>query len=522
MRIATKVVATLLLLSLMTVGMFAAGSQEGAISKEKLVITVRPFTMRGTTLAPDSPTELWIEEYFNVELEPWYGIDNYDTEAVNVRFASGDIPDFLGGFSASWVDLGIVKELSQDMIRRYMPGYMKWADHYLGDKVWQRTVVDGTNYAVPTALSMASTGKVMGFRADWLRNVGFEPEPVPGTSFFKGPDTLEEIEEILLKFRNEDPDGNGKKDSYGYTVWKNSALFNSNFLPNVFGAYGIQLFTWDVKDGEGYYSMVDPNYREALKYVNTWWEKEIIHPDTVTMVRADMLRAMSNNEFGAWSDLDAWQSNVVGGPWGAYREKNPDGDIAYSITPARPDGQRGTWFRDPNWNPWAIGIKASDEVTVKILEMVEEMYTDADVYARIFYGGAQGDTWEWNADGYAVPIKGRAAKDSAASTALGVRMIIGNIPHIVPPVDKVYIEPRRHALQTFLEENQVFGPGYGFRPAFNDEERALLSNVSTIEQEFAWQAVTGQIDIDAAWDGYVKNMMDAGLRKLLETVKTQG
>lgn len=522
MRTRTIMVAVALLILIPAAAAYAAGSQEGTIPEDRMVITVRPFTMRGTTLAPDSPTELWIEDYFDVELEPWYGIGGYDTEAINVRLSSGDIPDWLGGLSPDYVDLGIVKELPQDLIREHMPGYMKWADHYLGDEVWRRTVIDGVNYGVPTALSMASTGMVMGFRADWLRAVGFEPEKVEGTSFFRGPDTLEEIEEVLLAFREQDPDGDGQQNSYGYMPWKDGPELTTSMLPNVFGAYGVQLFVWDVKNGEPYYSMVDPNYRDALRYINTWWEQGIIHPDFVTAERPDILQAMSNGEFGAWSHLDAWQANTAGGPWGAYREVNPEGGIAYSITPAGPNGNRGTWYRDPNWTPWCIGITASDEKTVKIMQMIEEMFTDADIYARIFYGGPEGETWEWNEDGYAVPIEGKAAKDAAESTELGVRLIIGHVPHIVPPIDKVYIDPRRHALQAFLEDNQTFGPGYGFRPVWNDEERALLANIRTIEQEFGLQAITGQIDVDAEWDSYVESMMDAGLEQLLATVAEQG
>ena len=30
----------------------------------------------------------------------------------------------------------------------------------------------------------------------------------------EAPNTLEEMEELLIKFRNEDPDGNGEKDTY--------------------------------------------------------------------------------------------------------------------------------------------------------------------------------------------------------------------------------------------------------------------------------------------------------------------
>ena len=517
-----------LLLTLVAGFSFGAAESEGTTSDGRLTITVRPWTARGTTLQPDSAVELYLEQRYNVQLEPWYGIDSYDSEGRDVRLAAGDVPDYLGGFSPGWVDIGIVRELPRDMIRKHMPGYMVWADKYLGDEVWRRTTIDGVNYAVPTALSMASTGQAMGFRGDWMRAVGVDPTPIPGQDFFAGPDSLAEIESLLTKFRNEDPDGNGRKDSYGWAVWKNNTNVVTGFLPNVFGSFGVRLAarqsvgTWDVRNGEPYYSTVDPNYRDALEYINGWWEEELIHPDVVNMLRADFVRAIANGEIGAWSSLDAWMSNYGAGPWGAYREVNPDGDIAYSITPVGPNGQRGTWYRDPNWGPWAIGINASDEVAIKIMQMMEDIYTTRDEYAFNFFGGAEGETWQVDDRGYAVSIPGTgSAKDSAEGTRLGVRMFVGHVAHIVPPVDKVYIAPNRHALQGYFEQTQAPGPPIGFRPTWDEAERALLANINTIEQEFFWRAVTGQIDVVSAWDDYVERMMNAGLDRLLDSVAAQ-
>ena len=80
----------------------------------------------------------------------------------------------------------------------------------------------------------------------------------------------------------------------------------------------------------------------AVKEPAGCWGQEVIHPDTPTALRADVVRAMANDEFGSWSELDAWQSNYGAGPWGALRDSHPDADIAYSITPAGPTGGRGT------------------------------------------------------------------------------------------------------------------------------------------------------------------------------------
>ena len=50
---------------------------------------------------------------------------------------------------------------------------------------------------------------------------------------------------------------------------------------------------------------------------------------------------------------------------------------------------------------------------------------------------------------------------------------------------------------------------------------ARLARLVTIEQEFFWQAVTGQIDVVSAWDDYVERMMNAGLDRLLDSVAAQ-
>ena len=155
------------------------------------------------------------------------------------------------------------------------------------------------------------------------------------------------------------------------------------------------------------------------------------------------------------------------------------------------------------------------------MQILEDQFSDAELYARVFYGGEQGETWQIDENGYHVAIPGTgAAKDGASGALLGVRMI--SPAHIVPPVDKVYIAPNRHALQSWIEANQTPGPGIGFRPDWNEDKRALAGNLKTIEQEFAWKAITGAIDVAASWDDYVEDMMKAGLAELLESLANKG
>lgn len=517
-----RLAALLLLLLVSPALLFATGEAEEATADGRPVITAFLMNPRGHTYPEDTMTELYLEERYDIDLQPFYDVDVYEQETVQVKLAAGDVPHILGGFNADWIDMGVVRELPKEMIWDNMPYYMEQAVNYIGeDQLWSRTEYDGVNYAVPTALSMASTGQVMGIRSDWVEAVGGDLEPVEGRDFYRGPDTLEELEELFTKFVEEDPDGNGEDDTYAYMVWQNTTgPVPRTFLPNVFGSFGVRLNTWQVEDGQVSYSMVDPAYKDALVYVQGWYEKGLIHPDTPTSVRADFLQKFANDEFAAWSELDSWQSSYdnVSAPWGALRAKDPDVKPVYVITPVGPTGDRGTWFRSPNWGPWSIGATADDETAALILRMYEDIYSNRDVYARATFG-IEGEHFEFTETGYARPFP--EAEEGSAQAELGLRMLTRWVSHIVPPVAKTYIAPNRYQLQSWLEENQVRYPDDGVSPAFSESQRAMMTNIETIQQEFFWNAVTNRVNIEDEWDSYVESMNNAGLTELLDAANEQ-
>ena len=73
MRSAVRLCALATLLLVAATPLFAEGQEEQA-AEERLTISMIPFTARGTTLAPDSWVELFLEERYDVNLEPWYDI----------------------------------------------------------------------------------------------------------------------------------------------------------------------------------------------------------------------------------------------------------------------------------------------------------------------------------------------------------------------------------------------------------------------------------------------------------------
>ena len=121
--------------------------------------------------------------------------------------------------------------------------------------------------------------------------------------------TLAECEEVFYKMANEDPDGNGVKDTY--------ALSNTGLLP-IYGAFGAIPDRW-VDDGEGnlIYGAVHPGMKDALTLLAKWYKDGLIDPEFVT----------GENAGGHWSLSIPFENGVVGfSSPGAFYQQTPDFD----------------------------------------------------------------------------------------------------------------------------------------------------------------------------------------------------
>jgi hypothetical protein len=98
---------------------------------------------------------------------------------------------------------------------------------------------------------------------------------------------------------------------------------------------------------------------------------------------------------------------------------------------------------------------------------------------------------------------------------LGMKFLLMNM-RVTPRMQQLSYGADLPKIMDFQEENYNVGPPLpvpGYRSEAWDEYGA---DVSTIQDEFMWQAVVGQIDIDAEWDNYVATWMRAGGEEVIE------
>jgi putative aldouronate transport system substrate-binding protein len=137
-------------------------------------------------------------------------------------FASGEIPDVLRPKTISnfqkYVSQDLLAEIPLDVLKKNAPNLYKMMEE-ASPGSFKHATVNGKIYGIPLLSFHNEYRDVVVYRGDWMKNVGVD----------KSPETLDEFEKLMYKLSNEDPDKNGKKDTYGLS----DGGFNA-----VYGAYG--------------------------------------------------------------------------------------------------------------------------------------------------------------------------------------------------------------------------------------------------------------------------------------------
>ena len=500
---------------------WGAGTEEGAAAEERMTISWLGTNAGGELLERDTPVELHLEELFDVELEPWgYEVSHGQEEQWRVRIASGDLPDFNVRWREDLVHIGAVREVPEEMLLKHMPRYMKQAAELGGDILYHRTTVNGKNMGIPAVLSIAAAGPGMVIRKDWLDAIGHQTTPVPGTYIYEGPDTLAELEDIFRKFRNDDPDGNGQRDTFGLMPYQGGGSIGDRamFFPNILGAFGIRLNTWEKMGDDIGFSQLRPAYRDALQYLNEWYEQELIHPEFVVTDSADMRQKFGNGLIGAFESWSAQLTNPsTNQAWGMLKANNPEIDPVIVVSPEGPSGMRGTYSRSAVWSPSSVGANVSDEKLAKILEILDEMYSNTDLFATAFYG-IEGTHWNYSEAGDPIRAEGWTAPASFMKSGATYFRLTA----VPTSVEFLYMGGNtwRYPVNSYIVENQV-SLDFGFLPTLDEEFLVLSAEVKTVEDEFFFKAIAGEVDIAAGWDDYVAAWRNAGGDRLLAEITRQ-
>ncbi len=190
---------------------------------------------------------------------------NYDTKLRLALTGSEELPDVFPVYGtqmiADMIESGQVKAIEDD-IENYMPDRIKEIyDQY--PETFYPVTKDGHTYGI-ACTPFLTEGQVMVIRQDWLDNLGLE-----------APTNMDEFEEVIRAFTEDDPDGNGQKDTYGFT-YAGDSIYNTGWVADpvtLFSAYSGKYLpgTWqEDENGQLVYGSVQEGNRKALERMAEW------------------------------------------------------------------------------------------------------------------------------------------------------------------------------------------------------------------------------------------------------------
>ena len=127
---------------------------------------------------------------------------------MNLLLAAGDMPDIVGGHLIQqpvnqYGPEGAFVPLN-DLVDEHAPNIKAFWDEQPGPARRRSRPIDGNYYYIPY-LPDGKYGRAWFIRQDWLDALGLEQ-----------PQNVDELYDVLVAFRDQDPNGNGVKDEIPY------------------------------------------------------------------------------------------------------------------------------------------------------------------------------------------------------------------------------------------------------------------------------------------------------------------
>ncbi|SDO24248.1 putative aldouronate transport system substrate-binding protein [Paenibacillus sp. yr247] len=254
--------------------------------------------------------------------------DQYDSK-LNLTITSGDLPDFFKVNATQLKQLvegGKLEDLTKLYDKYAAPFTKEMIEN--GPIAKKAATFDGKLMAIPPSQSL--TNRVLWVRTDWLKKLNL-PEPK----------TMQDLFKISSAFTHQDPDGNGKKDTYGLGASMNlwDYWVDLEGFVNSFHAYqGI----W-TKDSSGklVYGSVQPEMKAALAKLQEMYKDGQIDPEFGVKNSAKAQELVSSGKaglyYGALVNPDGpLLNNAKNDPkadWQAYPFPSIDGSPAAAQNP---------------------------------------------------------------------------------------------------------------------------------------------------------------------------------------------
>lgn len=339
----------------------------------------------------------------------------------------------------------------------------------------------------------------LSYRTDWAEAVGIT-EP---------PKTVEDVYNMLYKFTYEDPDGNGKDDTYGLEMTKYTGPLD--IIQTWFGAGN----EWVEQDGRMVPVHQTEEFREALKWMRKIYEEGLVRKDWATVDSGTFQDGCKKGEAGVFVDVMDGGQRI----WQYFLDNDvksvTDPSQNATMTMVGPVNEKT--LATSGFNGFFLITKAgakTEEDVKNCLTFLDKMCDDEMMVLADY--GLEGVTYNINEEGKLEKVNG---VDMNTAPNRGLNQSLAYIPNALPTTPEIDMTEPKQKQYEIYEYNEAFAvrnPAMGYLA--NSEVNAEVgTDIEQIIEDARTQYICGQID-DAGFDAAAKQWSDRGGDRLIEEI----
>jgi putative aldouronate transport system substrate-binding protein len=333
--------------------------QSGGSSGQKPEISITMFD-RGQVAASEGTYEdnrwtRWMNENAPVTVK-WVPVPRTEsTVRITALFAAGTAPDVVWEFGKGFLDTlyaqGVIQPVG-DHIKNYSTAYKDYlAKHpellpFLMED-------DGKQYGMTTARNILNIpNHAMWIRQDWLDKFRM---PMPTTT--------DQVIEFMRRVRDEDPDGNGAKDTWGMG-------FNYNASGIFKALFGEPMDSFQIVNGHFVDWTSTPGYREQLAFRAMLYREGYVDPEYITDTNYTRQRQLLvTGKTGIY--LGSWD---MGAEWRELKQNVPTANWVPFEPWTTSQGKHGL-FQEPPAH-YMIAMNATSKKAQEVMAFADWELTD--------------------------------------------------------------------------------------------------------------------------------------------------
>ncbi len=488
---------------------FSADSTDRYLSDELLNLSIHLHFRNSSSWNSNWPVAKEVEALTNVRLTSVIPpIKENSRTLFNEMMQSQSLPDVVGGdgLKEDFNKFGMQGKLIplNTLIDRYAPNIKR----VLTQKPLVRasiTAPDGNIYYIPYIPS-GIAGRGYFIRQDWLDTLGLA-----------APTNVDELHDVLVAFRDGDPNQNGLRDEIPYFNRHPEEVIR---LVNFFGARSTgsdNYHDFVVADGAVYHPYVQEEFRNGIVQIAKWYEEKLIDPQIFTRgasARNDLLAA---NVGGMTHD---WFASTAG-----YNDTLADSIPGFKLYPFLPPADVNGKIMEEHGRalvkPDGWAITSSNNHAIETIKYFDFYFSELGRIISNF--GVKGQTFDIF---MAEPRFKRSVLNSDTSVLnqmleIGAQIPIGfyqdynyerqwTNPIAMKGIDsyagREIIEEPFPGLTLTIEEKEIYDR---YWPPI---KKLMVENIEN------W--ITGKADISADWADYLVTLNNMNMDRVLEVLNS--